>query len=236
MGTLPLGGWLFTTSMGSGWTPPHPRLCLGPPPGTGGISTSPALPTLMRFRELILGAQEQSCQLGPFIMGPISRGGSRRGDESLSPCVNPPPPQDLPLLCGSSCSSATGKPSASLGHIQVNASPECIPAAKAGFEEHPKSRRLLAHAASACGNRWSPAPWGSVSRAGPHLSPLLLPSMENHAHAHARVGGAARFEAIPGSLELLSGSALRARSSYLCLCRSLLNPGTNSVLTCFHVL
>lgn len=44
----------------------------------------------MRFRELILGAQEQSCQLGPFIMGPISGGGSRRGDESLSPCVSPP--------------------------------------------------------------------------------------------------------------------------------------------------
>lgn len=49
----------------------------------------------MRFRELILGAQEQSCQLGPFIMGPISRGGSRRGDESLSPCVNPPPPPKI---------------------------------------------------------------------------------------------------------------------------------------------
>lgn len=115
-------------------------------------------------------------------------------------CPTACPPPDLPLLCGSSCYPATGKPSASLGHIQVNDSPECILAAKAGFEDHPKSRRLLAHTASACGNRWSPAPWGGcVSRAAPHLSPLLLPPMENHAHAHARVGGQPGLRLFPGA-------------------------------------
>lgn len=64
-----------------------------PPPGSACVPLRPlpssSPPTLMGFRELILGTRERGAQLGALIMMQISVGGSIGGDEIPSLCVTP---------------------------------------------------------------------------------------------------------------------------------------------------
>lgn len=102
--------------------------CLCPPISTGewGISTSPVLPTPMRFRELIIGAQGS---IGTSYYG-ASQWVVYGGRQEPIPCATH---LDLILLRSSQCYPVTSTPSTSFGDTQVTASPGCIPAVCPAF-------------------------------------------------------------------------------------------------------